>query len=76
VKELIRRTAKKKPERFAATSVPADDLVRLGQFFTELAKLRKPPTAAADGTGTISPEQSAEDMKTRFAARWRHDRRR
>jgi hypothetical protein len=74
VLELVRITAKQEPGRFAATSVPTDDLANLGKFLTDVAKLKKSgaskPIAdqVPSGNGTVSPEQSDEDMKAKFAA--------
>jgi hypothetical protein len=73
VLEVLRRVNKHKPERFAKTSIPVDDLARLGKFLTDLAQLknsRAKPTlvAGAVGNATISPEQSAEDMKAQHKA--------
>jgi hypothetical protein len=73
VLEVLRRVDKHKPERFAKTSIPADDLGRLGKFLTDLAQLKKSrakPTlvAGAAGNATISPEQSAEAMKAQHMA--------
>jgi hypothetical protein len=73
VVDLLRRTAKQRPERFAATSVPADDLARLGKFLTDVASLAKSrPRLNAivrhEGNVTVSAEESAEEMKAKFAA--------
>jgi hypothetical protein len=73
VLEVLRRVDKHKPERFAKTSIPVDDLARLGRFFSDLAQLKKPPAkptlvAGAVGNATVPPEQSAEAMKARHKA--------
>jgi len=73
VAELRRRIGKFKPEHFAKTSIPADDLAKLGRFFTDLAQLKKSPaklTLIAGGVGNamISAEQSAEAMKAQHKA--------
>jgi hypothetical protein len=47
VLDLIRRIAKHRPDRFAKTAVGADDLARLGKFFTDLAQLKKEDWAAS-----------------------------
>ena len=70
--DLVRRAGGQKLERFAATSVSADDLAELGKFLTDLANLKKrsaKPTATVRGNDTVSVEQSAEDMKAKHAAR-------
>jgi hypothetical protein len=41
VLELKRRISNYRPLRFAKTAVGADDLARLGKFFTDLAQLKK-----------------------------------
>jgi hypothetical protein len=72
VTQLRQRIGKFKVERFAKTAVPADDLAELGQFFTDLAQLKKSReltvAAGRDGNGSISPEESAEDMKAKHRA--------
>lgn len=73
VLELRRKVSKFSPERFVATAVPADDLARLGKVLTGVAALLKErednkPTIRAHGND-VSPEQSAEDMKEKHAAR-------
>ena len=74
VRDLIRRTAKQKVRRFAATSVPADDLTKLAKFLADLAILKKAdaskPDADArlDGKGSVSLEQSDEERKAHDAA--------
>jgi hypothetical protein len=67
IEELKRRTKKQKVERFAKTAVEADDLVKLGQFLIDLAKLKK--ASSVNGNDSVSPEQSAEDMKAKHAGR-------
>jgi hypothetical protein len=57
VMELIRRTAKREPERFSATAVPADDLARLGNFLTDLENLKK--SDAAKPARVLSVKQHA-----------------
>jgi hypothetical protein len=59
--DLISKTRGQKPERFAATYVQADDLAELGKFFTDLANFKK--RSAVRGNDTVSPEQSAADMR-------------
>ena len=73
VVELSRKVSKFSPERFVATAVPADGLARLGKVLTEVAALLKEhqdnkPTIRAHGND-VSPEQSAEEMKKKHAAR-------
>jgi hypothetical protein len=72
VLELRRTTARQKVERFAKTAVPADDLAELGQFFTELAQLKKSReltvAVGSDGNGMISAEESAAQMKAKYRA--------
>jgi hypothetical protein len=71
VMELVRKTAKQKPQRFAATSITPDDLAKLGNFLTDLANLKKHiviKPIAPRGKTTVSAEQSAEDVKAQFAA--------
>jgi hypothetical protein len=58
--ELLRKTNKQKPEHFAATTVGADDLAKLGAFLNDVAKLKP--------TGVRSAEISAEEMSAKFAA--------
>jgi hypothetical protein len=58
--ELLRKTDRQKPERFAATAVGADGLAKLGAFLNDIAKLK----AARAG----STEISAEEMSAKFAA--------
>jgi hypothetical protein len=57
VMELIRRTARREPERFSATAVPADDLGRLGNFLTDLGNLKK--SDAAKPARVLSVKQHA-----------------
>jgi hypothetical protein len=72
VRELIRVTGNEKAERFAKTSVTADELARLGTFFTDIANLK---VSGADvpvlpGNGTAAaPEQSPEIMNVERHAR-------
>jgi hypothetical protein len=74
VAEVIRLTKNRAARRFAKTSVPADDLARLGKLFSDLANLKetrgsKPTvTVASCGNATVSPEESAEKMKAKHAA--------
>jgi hypothetical protein len=74
VMELIRRTANRKPTRFAATAVTADELATLGNYLSDLANLKKSdetkprPIPAVPGDGMVSPEQSAEDLEVTHAA--------
>jgi ParB-like chromosome segregation protein Spo0J len=44
VLDLLRRISNHRPDRFAKTSIEADDLGRLGKFFADLAQLK--PSAA------------------------------
>ena len=67
VLNLLRRASGQKVERFAKTVVKADHLAKLGKFLTDLADLKK--RSAVRGNDTESPEQSAEDMKAKHAAR-------
>ena len=72
VRELIRVTGNEKADRFAKTSVTADELARLGNFFTALANFKisadDVPVAFEDGT-SAAPEQSPEIMKVERHAR-------
>jgi hypothetical protein len=73
VVDLLRRIAKRQPERFARTSIAEDDLAKIGKFFTDLANLKKsaakpPIRLVATGKNAASPEQSAEEMKAKHAA--------
>jgi hypothetical protein len=74
VVEVVRITKNQAGKRFVNTSVPADDLARLGKLLREVATLKragtsKPTvTAASCGNDTVSPEESAEEMKARHAA--------
>ena len=52
---LVQMTRRQRPERFAKTSVPASDLLRLGRFLTEVA-------AAASGA-RVKVDASAEAIK-------------
>jgi ParB-like chromosome segregation protein Spo0J len=40
VLDLLQRISKNRPDRFAKTSVEADDLAKLGKFFADLAQLK------------------------------------
>ena len=73
VLDLLRRIGRFQPEHFAGTKVAPDDLAKVGKFLSDLATLKagasKPtPTPRSEGNGTVSPEQSAEEMKAKFAA--------
>jgi hypothetical protein len=69
VVELVRRTRKCKPEHFAETSVSADDLAELGKFLTDLAVLKNSRAMrVSQGNAGVSAEESAEEMKAKFAA--------
>jgi phage-related tail protein len=74
VAEVVRITKNQVGKRFVNTSVPADDLARLGKLLTELAKLKKTgaskptETVVSCGNATVSAEQSAENMKAKFVA--------
>lgn len=71
VTSLLRIVKNREAKHFANTAVPADDLERLGQFFTELASAKKCPASEpiiAIGNAEVSAEQSAEDMKAKHAA--------
>jgi hypothetical protein len=69
VGDLIRRTRNKEAERFANTSVTAEDLAKLGKFLTYLAALKnseavKPtPVMVLPGNSSVSSDRSAEDME-------------
>jgi len=71
VRELIGMIGKRETVRFTRTFVSADELARAGKFLTDLSNLKnsiaKPTSTVADGNAQLSPEQSAEDMKARFA---------
>jgi hypothetical protein len=68
---LVQKIAKFPPKRFKKTGVNPNDLAKLGKFFTSLANLKKPGVseqvagAVAQGNDSVSPEQSAEDMKAK-----------
>lgn len=68
VRELIRRTTKRRVGRFAATAVAADDLAKLGKFLIDLADYKN-SGALPDGgraiRGPVSAEQSTEDMNAK-----------
>jgi len=68
--DLVRRTKGTKLQRFAATSVPADDLARLGKYLSELAKLKKSrakPTATAHNDNPAAfPSTDAVQDKLAF----------
>jgi hypothetical protein len=67
--ELVRRTRKCKPEHFVETSVSADDIAEVGKFLSILAGLKNSyATRASQGNGTVSAEESAEEMKAKLAA--------
>jgi hypothetical protein len=73
VVEVIRITKTRKAKHFAKTTVPADDLARLGKFLTDVANLKesvaKPTvTVISYGNVAVPPEQSAEEMKAKHAA--------
>jgi hypothetical protein len=72
VRELVRVTSNKRAERFAQTSVTADDLARLGELLTDIANIKKfeaakAPVTALPDNGDVSTEQTAEDMKANAA---------
>jgi hypothetical protein len=46
VLDLIRRTAKHSPKRFAGTAVPGDELLKLGEFLTELGQIKSSETTS------------------------------
>lgn len=50
-----------KPRRFIDTGIQPDDLVRLGAFLSDVAKVKSDPSFAPQGTANLSPEQSAKD---------------
>jgi hypothetical protein len=58
VRELVRITRNKQVDRFAKTSVPADELAWIGNFLAEIADLKKlstaepPPTRSGRGDGS------------------------
>jgi hypothetical protein len=67
--ELVGRTRKCKPEHFVEAAVCADDLAELGKFLTDLAGLKNSQAKRTiQGDGAVSAEQSAEDMKAKYAA--------
>jgi hypothetical protein len=49
VLDLLQRISKHRPDRFAKSSVGAGDLAKLGNFFADLAQLRR-IRAQEDGT--------------------------
>jgi hypothetical protein len=60
VLELLRRVDKRDAGNFAGTSVPADQLAKLGKFFTDLASLKKSRAKGASNSNATTPaEQSA-----------------
>lgn len=73
VNGLIRMTRGQKPQSFAATAVPVDDLAEFEKFITKLviikSKASKPATISVQrGNGLVSAEQSADDRKAENAA--------
>jgi hypothetical protein len=73
VRQLIGMIGQRETVRFTRTSVLADELARAGKFLTDLAILKKSmakPTATVVfcGNTMVSPEQSAEERKARYAA--------
>jgi hypothetical protein len=60
VVELMRRIGKRDAERFAKTSIPADELAKIGNFFTTLANLKK-----NNANSTVFMQQSAEGLNDR-----------
>jgi hypothetical protein len=46
VLDLIRRIAKHPAKRFAGTAVPGDELLKLGEFFTELRQIKSSETTS------------------------------
>lgn len=73
VMELSRRTAKRKPEDFAATSVPTEKLAAVGNFLLQLVSLKKSPAKPTkgfvpQGNGLVSTEELAEAMRAAHAA--------
>jgi len=72
VLELVRRTDKGKPERFAGTAVRVNDLAKLGQFLIEVANLKKsavtkPPSMRAQGND-VDTDKSTNTMKATHQA--------
>jgi hypothetical protein len=53
VLELIRRTSNKKVERFAKTSVTADELAQLGKFLIAIADLKRSATPDRASSRTV-----------------------
>jgi hypothetical protein len=73
VVDLIRRTKKQRVNRFAAVSVPADELAALGKYLSDLAKLIKSrssgarPTKSVQGISNISTDRSPDGTTTEVA---------
>jgi uncharacterized protein (DUF4415 family) len=70
VVELMRRIGKRDAERFAKTSIPVDELAKIGNFFTTLANLKKNNAKAIelvriDANSTVSMQQSAEGLNNK-----------
>lgn len=80
VTHLLQCLGTHKASRFKATAVKPDDLAKLGEFLTKLAKIKKSsgaPAVHADGDGnaadrddygSVSPDKSVEEMKAKHAA--------
>jgi hypothetical protein len=66
----MRRIGKRDAERFAKTSIPVDELAKIGNFFTTLANLKKNNAKAIelvriDANSTVSMQQSAEGLNNK-----------
>jgi hypothetical protein len=64
VLDLVRRIANHNPTRFAATTVTADKLAKLGTFFTHLARLK----ISDAETSAVSADKPAREMAAKLPA--------
>jgi hypothetical protein len=70
---LLQEIGKQGPDHFEAADIPAEELAKLGKFLMAVAKRKKlgiKPAAVyvPRGNGTVSPEQSGDEMKAKMAA--------
>jgi hypothetical protein len=68
--KLVQITLNKTAERYAKTSVSADELARIGKFLTDVANLKmsEADVPVLSSNDAVSAEQAAEDMKADAAA--------
>jgi hypothetical protein len=68
--KLVQITRNKTAERYAKTSVSADELARIGKFLTDVANLKmsEADVPVLSSNDAVSAEQAAEDMKADAAA--------